>query len=245
MKKSVIIISMFLLGTTISVKAQEMTQREKSSYAIGVMLGEKIKEKMKESGISMNTLDSIKEKLKEKIDFESIKKGINDDFKGESKLTKEEIGAVLVELAKEKDDLDKILNANQSKGSESEKENSLSTELTKDKEYLTTLAEEHGNLSWHYLFIKDYAQSEQSARRALKLDSTQTWVKVNLAHALLFRNHFSKAEKLYKELSQTMRKGNETYTKAILEDFDELEKAGVIPEKRKADVEKIRKMLRG
>ena len=241
MRKSVIVISLFLLGTAFSVKAQEMTQKEKNSYAIGVMLGEKIKEKIKESGIDMNTVDSIREKLKEKIDFEFIKKGINDDFKNESKLTKEEIGAALVELAKEKADLDKMLNANQSKGSENE--NSSSAGLTKDNDYLTILARDHGNLSWYYLFIKDYAQSERSARQALKLDSTQTWVKVNLAHALLFRNHFSKAEKIYKELSQTKMEGNETYTKTILGDFDELGKAGVIPVKHKTDVEKIRKML--
>jgi len=235
MKTKVFIISMFLLGTAFSVKAQEMTRKEKQSYAIGVILGEKIKEKIKESGLDMGIIDSIKEKLKGKIDFESIKKGINDDLKGESKLSKEEIGRVLAELQKEKDNLDKIMNATQSKGNESKKENPVN--------YLSALANNYGGLSWYYLFIKDYKQSEQSARKALEFDNTQTWVKVNLAHALLLQNHFSEAEKIYKELSQTIMKDRETYTKTILSDFEELEKAGVISEKRKADVEKISKML--
>jgi len=90
--------------------------------------------------------------------------------------------------------------------------------------------------------IKDYKQSAQSARKALKVDNTQTWINANLAHALLFQGRFSKAEKIYKDLSQPA-KDNNTYSKSLLEDLDELEKAGVIPEKRKTDVEKIKKML--
>jgi tetratricopeptide (TPR) repeat protein len=113
------------------------------------------------------------------------------------------------------------------------------------KSYLEPfLVQNYGSLSWYYLFTKEYAQSEQSARRVLKLDDTQTWVKTNLAHALLFQDRFSKAEKIYKELSQIKREDNETFSKTLLEDFDKLGKAGAIPKERKADVEKIRKMLR-
>jgi len=238
MKKSVIIIGLFLFGTASLIKAQEMTPKEKTSYAIGVILGEKIKEKVKDSGIDMSVIESFIEKLKEKIDFESIKTGFRDDLKGESKLSKEEIAAILSELEKEKDNLEQIIKPHQSKKSESDKENKNSIN------YLSALANNYGSLSWNYLFIKEYKQSEQSALKALKLDNTQTWVKTNLAHALLFQNKFSKAEKIYKELSQTTIKENETYTKALLEDFDELEKAGVIPEKSKVNVEKIKKMLR-
>ncbi|MDR1950693.1 MAG: hypothetical protein LBP96_00505 [Bacteroidales bacterium] len=66
MKKAVIIICLFLLGATFLVKAQEMNQKEKSSYAIGVVLGEMLKEKLKESNIDMSVFESIKEKLNEK-----------------------------------------------------------------------------------------------------------------------------------------------------------------------------------
>ena len=101
----------------------------------------------------------------------------------------------------------------------------------------------NNNASWVYLFINDYAQSEQFARKALELDSTYIISKTNLAHALLFQNRFSEAETIYKELSQTIYKNNETYTKTLLNDFDDLEKAGAIPEKYRDDVEKIRKIL--
>jgi tetratricopeptide (TPR) repeat protein len=227
---------MFLLGTAFFVNAQEMTPKEKTNYAIGMMLGEKIKE----SGIDMSLLHSIREKLNEKIDFESLRAGIHDNLDGQSKLSKEEIMAILAELEKQKDSIINIFNSLQNNGNEQE----TNKPLTGDEVYLPVLARGHGTLSWYYLFIKDYAKSEQAARMALKLDNSQTWVKTNLAHALLFRNRFSKAEKIYKELSQIIEKGTETYSQTLLDDFEQLEKAGAIPDKHKANVEKIRKMLR-
>jgi tetratricopeptide (TPR) repeat protein len=210
-----------------------MTQKEKTGYAIGVILGEQIKEKIKESNIDLSVFESIKEKINEKVDFGSIKEGIDDILKGESKLSKDEIETILAELAKEKDNLEKIMNANQSGGNERETEKPESA-----------VARTLGTLSWNYLFIKEYKKSEQSARQALKLDNTQTWVKTNLAHALLFQNRFSEAEKMYKELSLIKRNENVTYMQIFLEDFEALEKAGAIPEKHKNNVEKIRNMLR-
>jgi len=106
------------------------------------------------------------------------------------------------------------------------------------------IVQRNNNASWDYLFINDYAQAEQFARKALELDSTFLISKTNLAHALLFQNRFSEAAALYKELSQTIYENNETYTKVLLNDFDDLEKAGAIPEKHKDDVEKIREILR-
>jgi hypothetical protein len=100
-----------------------------------------------------------------------------------------------------------------------------------------------GALAYYYLFTREYALSEQTARQALASDNSQIWIKVNLAHALLFQNRVAEAETIYKELSQTVYQDNETYTLSILEDLDALEKAGVIPEERKADVERIRKQL--
>ena len=106
------------------------------------------------------------------------------------------------------------------------------------------LARRYTAFSWNFLFINEYAQSEQFARKALESDSTYSVSKTNLAHALLFQNRFSEAEAIYRELSKTIYKNNETYNKALLYDFDDLERAGAIPEKFKDDVEKIRKILR-
>ena len=108
--------------------------------------------------------------------------------------------------------------------------------------YKTELEKNYNRLSWNYLFTKEFAKSEQSARKSLEFGRVQA--KVNLAHALLFQNRFSEAEKIYKELSQTVYKNNETYTKTLLDDLNTLEAAAVIPEKCKTDVEKIRGMLK-
>ena len=56
-----------------------------------------------------------------------------------------------------------------------------------------------GSLSYYLLFLKKFPESEMSARWALEKDDTQTWIKVNLAHALLFQNKYDEAEKIYQE----------------------------------------------
>jgi hypothetical protein len=45
--------------------------------------------------------------------------------------------------------------------------------------------------------------------------------------------------------SKTIYQDDKTFTQTLLDDFDALEKANVIPEKRKIDVEKIKNMLKG
>ena len=118
--------------------------------------------------------------------------------------------------------------------------------LLKHKEqidYKPSLVQNLGGLSFYYLFTQEYTQSEQSARQALEIDDTQAWIKTNLAHALLFQNRFSEAEKIYKELSQTIYQNDKTFTPTLLQDFDDLEKADVIPEDHKAEVQLIRKKL--
>jgi len=94
------------------------------------------------------------------------------------------------------------------------------------------------NLSWFYLLTQEYVKSEQSAREAWKLDSTELRSKAYIAHALLFQGHYAEAEKIYKELLQA----NEH--EVISDNFDELKQAGAIPEERKGDVEKIRLVIK-
>ena len=121
--------------------------------------------------------------------------------------------------------------------------------LQKDKEqidYKSALAQNYGNLSFCYLCIKEYAQAEQLARKALELDSMQVWIKANLSVSLLFQNRVlvTETEVIYKELSQTIYQNNETHTQMLLEGFDKLEEAGAIPKENKADMEKIKKILK-
>jgi tetratricopeptide (TPR) repeat protein len=237
MKKPLIIITLLLFGAAFIVNAQEMTEKEKNSYAVGVILGEKLKEKIAESGIDLTVFESLKSLVKEKIDFESIKVGFQDIMKEECKITKEEIGAVLGSLLAKKDEIEALINAK--KESEKKEENESQCSIN----YTFRIAQYYTSISYYYLFMKEYVQAEQAALKALEVDNTYLLSKTNLAHALLFQNRFADAEAIYKELSKTIYQDNETYTKALLNDFAELEKAGAIPEKHKADVEKIKQML--
>ena len=235
MKNLLLLISLLTLGI-FSLQAQEMTQKEKNNYALGVFLGEKLQEKITESGIDPGMIETLKGFIKEHVEFKFIKEGFSDRMKGEIKLSQEEIMSILAELEKKKEYLEGLINSKKESDNNDENE-------SHSMNYQHAIAQRYTSISWNYLFTKEYAQSEKAARKALEIDPSYLVPKTNLAHALLFQNRFTKAEAIYKELSQAIYQNNETYSKVLLNDFAELEKVGVIPEKRKGDVEKIRQML--
>ena len=106
--------------------------------------------------------------------------------------------------------------------------------------YAAALAEKYGNLSFNYLFTKNFDLSEQAADKALGIDSTQTWIKTNLAHALLFQGKTADAEKIYDELANTIYGEVETYAATLLDDFEQLEKADIVPPSSKNDFARIK-----
>jgi FKBP-type peptidyl-prolyl cis-trans isomerase len=74
MKKSVLIfMCLFLMGMTVNLKSQNMTQEEKNSYALGANVGESFRN----AGIE--------------IKFETFKEGLMDALKGENKFSMEEM----------------------------------------------------------------------------------------------------------------------------------------------------------
>ena len=83
---------------------------------------------------------------------------------------------------------------------------------------------------------KDYALAEQYAREGLAVDSTQNDICTNLAPALLFQGKTTEAEQIYLQYKSELKD-------AFLDDFRQFEEAGAIPEERKKDVERIKKML--
>jgi len=113
-----------------------------------------------------------------------------------------------------------------------------------NQDYLPHVAGALNNLAGYYLYSQEYMKSEQLAQEAIAFDSTALLPKINLAHALLFQNRYSEAEAIYVELSQTILEEDESYAQSLLDDLEALEKAGAIPEERKADVEKIREILK-
>ena len=90
--------------------------------------------------------------------------------------------------------------------------------------------------SFYANVLGKFEEGELHSLEALKVDSTQHLAYTNLAAAYLLQGKYEAAEKLYRQYKSELKEG-------FLSDFDELAKAGVIPAERKADVEKIKKML--
>ncbi len=86
---------------------------------------------------------------------------------------------------------------------------------------------EYGSLARYDLFINQFAASETAARRGLALDGTQTWVKTNLCHALLFQNKDADAKAAYNALKTQKDNLGENYRDVFLEDIKTLRAAGL------------------
>jgi len=91
------------------------------------------------------------------------------------------------------------------------------------------LASDYGNLSYLLLFENKPEDSEIAAVKGLTYDSTQTWIKTNLAHSLLLQGKFDDACKIYFELNDQVIPNDKTrtYKETILNDFKALESAGI------------------
>ena len=112
----------------------------------------------------------------------------------------------------------------------------MKEEYASDPSFQNDLVSTMGNQSYNALFMKDFAESERQANDALVIDESQHWIATNLAAALLFQGKFEEAEKVYLQYKDEKKD-------SFLQDFDDFEAAGVIPEDRKADVERIKNML--
>ena len=102
--------------------------------------------------------------------------------------------------------------------------------------YKPYMASTLGNYSYCSIFMKKYAEAEQLAREGLSVDSTQIWINSCLAAALLFQDKYAEAKTVYCQYKDELKD-------SFLQDFDDFEAAGVIPEERKTDVERIKKIL--
>ena len=92
------------------------------------------------------------------------------------------------------------------------------------------------NQSFYANLLGKFKEGEQYSLEAIKVDSTHHIAYTNLAAALLFQGRFEEAEKLY-------LKYKDEFKNTFIDDFAEFERLGVIPEERKADVERIKAIL--
>ena len=108
--------------------------------------------------------------------------------------------------------------------------------LNNPEQYRAVYAETLGEQSFYCLFMSEFAKSEEYAREGLKIDSSKTFIYSNLAASLLMQGKYSEAENLYRQYNGELKD-------AFLSDFEEFEKAGIIPKKHRKDVEKIKAIL--
>jgi tetratricopeptide (TPR) repeat protein len=83
------------------------------------------------------------------------------------------------------------------------------------------VAETYGNLAWAELLAKQYPEALADAKALLKMDPTQDWMTVNLAHAYLFTGQLQLAEKIYfNNPNRVLPETGETFVATVLGDFD-------------------------
>ncbi|MEO6036950.1 MAG: hypothetical protein ABIQ93_00970, partial [Saprospiraceae bacterium] len=109
------------------------------------------------------------------------------------------------------------------------------------------LASAYGSLAWFYLFVNKPEKSIDAAKKALQLDSSQTWVNTNLALGYLFVDQWDEAEKIYRRLyKDDWQKSGfgssklKTFLEAFEDDLKNLRKAHIVYK----DLEKAENLLK-
>ena len=97
-----------------------------------------------------------------------------------------------------------------------------------------------GKQSFLAIYLKEFAKAEQQAEMALNIDPSQQWIFSSLAASKLFQGKYDEAEEIYRNMILGQ---NDELKNIFIENLDDFEAAGVIPDDCKADVEKIRKTL--
>ena len=114
----------------------------------------------------------------------------------------------------------------------------LQTKYEEDKDrWRTNYNEALIDHSFSANLLGKFKEGEQLSLKALKVDSTVHFAYANFAASLLFQGKVKEAEKVYREY-----KGE--FKDEMLSDFAEFERLEIIPEERKAEVDRIKAMLK-
>jgi sugar lactone lactonase YvrE/tetratricopeptide (TPR) repeat protein len=97
------------------------------------------------------------------------------------------------------------------------------------------------SLAWYHLFDRNPREAIAASLKALELSPhNAAMINVTLAHSYLFDNQFDKAKAIYLENKNAkLRDDERTFSQAVLDDFKELEEAGITH----PDMEKIKALL--
>jgi len=83
------------------------------------------------------------------------------------------------------------------------------------------LAVAYGSLAWAEVLNAQFQEAVEAAGQGLKLDPSQDWIKINLAHGYLFTNRVAEAKALYLENKDKMN-GRRKLSEDVKEDFKAL-----------------------
>ena len=107
-----------------------------------------------------------------------------------------------------------------------------------NKQLIEETSNAYGKLAWFDLFTKSFQKAEQAALKGLELDTSQEWIKANLALALLYQGKLEAAKNIYLKLKDKPY-GKRTYKAIFFKDLTALEKEGITHQ----DVAIIRTLL--
>ena len=108
---------------------------------------------------------------------------------------------------------------------------------------MATFIQYVNSYGWYQLLTRDFVGAQATIERGIKLDASHAYFYTNLPPALLFQGNKG-TEAMYKEWASkpyTPDLGTyPTYAHVFLADFEVFEKEGVVPEKHREAMEKIK-----
>lgn len=114
-----------------------------------------------------------------------------------------------------------------------------------DKSDIQTYTTILNNVAWYSLLTSNFSDAEKYIREAIELYPNFKFLYTNLAPALLLQGKTKEAISEYEKWGDKPlgEGGFTTFKEVFLADFQEFEKAGIITEKLRGDVNKVKKML--
>ncbi|MCI4668449.1 MAG: hypothetical protein MRZ79_09935, partial [Bacteroidia bacterium] len=109
----------------------------------------------------------------------------------------------------------------------------------------TYLSQYLNSKAWYGLFLGKFEASEKDLRKGMALPFENPYLHTNLAPALLLQGKFKEAKAEYIKWKDKPfpDEHGKTYRNIFLDDLKVLEEAGIIQEKVKGDVDKIKELL--
>lgn len=99
----------------------------------------------------------------------------------------------------------------------------------KDPSKVKDVVTPYGHVTWFALLTSQPQRAANYAEIALKVDSSKTWINVNLAHAYLFLGRYDDAKAIYLKVKDTSHSadGKRKFVDDIRDDFDIFRKLGI------------------